>query len=211
MSNPTEIKVNYNNVAKQITDKRIAAIINIIFRYYEGKQVTDHRGDTRTIRTRDDIEDFYGLPYTSSGAFAGVWNTNTETEFVEGQFVQGFAMTFDHMVFVITHDCEENEKWYLVGFLMETMSDVREFNTDEEHHFFSRESMRFFSSKIESALYAGRWFITSEKKGFTSSDRGYTVREVRLDASIKTVGSMNDHWNIESAREAVRELVKGAK
>lgn len=206
-----EISVNYNNAASQINDKRITAIIQIIFRYFEGETLADHRGDLHTIRTRSDIEEFFGLPYTSSSAFAGLWNTNVEYEISAGNYVQGFAMTYDHRVFVITHTRDEVEKWFFIGHLFETMADVRQANSDAGNHFFERSAMRFFASKIESTLYAGRWFITSEKKGFSSQDRGYTVREARLDADIRTVGSLNDYYSIEGARDAVRELVREAK
>lgn len=41
--------------------------------------------------------------------------------------------------------------------------DVEEANRRAGQHFFSPDTMRFFKSRVHSALYGGRFFVTSEK------------------------------------------------
>lgn len=62
-------------------------------------------------------------------------------------------------------------------------------------HFFDRETMRFFSSRVHDALYGGRFFVTGERRGFDDCRREYRVRTLAVTrgpnnepfASIETV------------------------
>jgi hypothetical protein len=95
---------------------------------------------------------------------------------------------------------------------LETMADVRAANEESGFRFFSRENMRFFRTRIASALYAGRYFITSDASSFSNPNaRRFNIREVAPDGDIKTVGEYNAIRDIETARERVRELVKSMK
>lgn len=91
-----------------------------------------------------------------------------------------------------------------------TMADVRAANRALGHHFFERDTMRFFESRVESALYAGRYFITSEKAGFRETQRKFTIREVTPDGYIKTVGEFCAYDFIENARDEARRLAAGS-
>lgn len=90
---------------------------------------------------------------------------------------------------------------------MKTMQDVIAKNKALGHHFFSRDTMRYWDSAIESTLRKGKYFITSERKWVLNSDiqgeRVYAVREAQPDGSIKTIQS----W-IETKREA-QEFING--
>lgn len=52
---------------------------------------------------------------------------------------------------------------------------------DGDHHFFDRDAMAFFASQLHSVLYVpvedAYVFITSEKTGFDSEERRFTVRK----------------------------------
>lgn len=91
-----------------------------------------------------------------------------------------------------------------------TMSDVRAANKANGNYFFSRDSMRFFKSKIESGLYNGKYFITSEQFDY-NSPRLYTVRSVNLDASINTIGDFQQYKTKSHARYFIQEQVKKDK
>ena len=69
------------------------------------------------------------------------------------------------------------------------MSDLRAANAAAGHFFFSRGAMRAFNSRIESALYDGRVFITSESMGYGDDDhrRMFAVREAMPDGKIETL------------------------
>ena len=72
-------------------------------------------------------------------------------------------------------------------------------------HFFDRDTMRFFNSKIVSTLYKNRCFITSEKTGFTSNKIRYTVRQFSTDfLSVDTVSDFLQFSTIEGARDFAR-------
>jgi hypothetical protein len=57
-------------------------------------------------------------------------------------------------------------------------------------YFFSKESMRFFSSRIHSDVYGGCVFVTSEQNSSRRYEysRLYTVRYMDADGSTRTVG-----------------------
>lgn len=86
-----------------------------------------------------------------------------------------------------------------------TIADVRRANREAGQHFFDRDTMHFFSSRVVSSLYAGRYFITAESYPETGRTT-YAVREVREDGFIKVDISSMRHMDIEDAREAARNL-----
>lgn len=60
---------------------------------------------------RGNIENKYGLPYTSSGAFAGVWNTNCESvyKWLPKFRFDGVAISEDNFIVALFSHIE-NEK-----------------------------------------------------------------------------------------------------
>jgi len=61
-------------------------------------------------------------------------------------------------------------------------------NTYAGNHFFSLDTMRFFRSRYQGVPpYKGRVFVTSEKSGW-NAPRYYTVRCIRPDGGIDTIG-----------------------
>lgn len=90
-----------------------------------------------------------------------------------------------------------------------TISEVRAANKAAGYHWFDRSSMRFFNTVIESKLYAGKYFITSDRMRVEDPKR-YSIRAVREDGGVDTVGSFQDfckYLTIEDARAAVRRLL----
>lgn len=92
----------------------------------------------------------------------------------------------------------------------DTISQVKAANKAIGNHWFDRGSMRFFNTKIESKLYGGRYFITSEQfVGSTGAGRRkYSIRYVNDDGSIDTVGEFNEMPGIELARYKVKRLLE---
>lgn len=91
----------------------------------------------------------------------------------------------------------------------QTVADVRAANKAAGRYFFERATMRFFQSRIESTLYGGRYFITSEQCPGVGHARLYSVREALPDGEIGTVGEFQQYRHIEDAREAARRLARG--
>lgn len=97
-----------------------------------------------------------------------------------------------------------------------TMSDIRHYNNVTGHYFFDRKTMRFFASRVESAAYqgvGGIYFITSEKCGFTSTERKYAVRQFHpMTGDVTTTGDTFNRFDyIDEARAMCRELARTAK
>lgn len=96
--------------------------------------------------------------------------------------------------------------------MFKTIADVRQANKESGGYFFSRDTVRFFGSRVESSLYAGRYFITSEKAGFSSTLRKFTIREALPDGSVNTVtDTFNKFRCIEDAREECRSLAASSR
>ncbi len=90
--------------------------------------------------------------------------------------------------------------------MYKSILEIKEKNKQVGRHFFSLNTMRFFSSKVESEVIKGRYFITSEKTGFDTTDRAYTIREARENGSIGQVGGFGAFNTIEEAEEYLETI-----
>jgi hypothetical protein len=81
---------------------------------------------------------------------------------------------------------------------------IKRANAESGFYFFSPDAMRFFSSRVLPTVYAGRFFITSERRGFTDYGRAYTVREFMPDGSIEEIGEFGEHNTAAQARAAIK-------
>ena len=73
-------------------------------------------------------------------------------------------------------------------------------------HFFDKDTIEFWGSKIESELYKNRCFITSENN-FDSTARFYTVRRFSEDfKSIDTIGEFQAYKTKEEAQAAIKTI-----
>ncbi len=90
--------------------------------------------------------------------------------------------------------------------MFKTMSDVRAKNKEIGHFFFDRETMKFWDSKVETGLFRGRYFITSERERTATAKRKFKVREVLKTGEIISVGIQ--YPDLDSAKEAVKALIK---
>jgi hypothetical protein len=79
------------------------------------------------------------------------------------------------------------------------------------NYFFSEGAMRFFSSRTLSAVYGGRFFVTSEQDRGTYSvwngERRYTVRECNR-GEIETRSVFGEFSNAEAGKKAARNLAR---
>jgi len=92
----------------------------------------------------------------------------------------------------------------------QTLSDVKAANRESGGHWFDKSTMRFFNTRMESQLYGGRYFITSERYDENHGKR-YSIRQAMPDGSVDTVGEFQQYFSLESARIAVRLLVNEAR
>ena len=83
-----------------------------------------------------------------------------------------------------------------IGTDFNTIYQIQRANENAGRHFFSRNSMRFFNSRVHDAVYGGCVFVTSERNNMPYSSpqpRVYTVRIAMEDGSIETYGSLGDY------------------
>lgn len=91
-----------------------------------------------------------------------------------------------------------------------TIPEIRLRNKEAGGHFFDRETIAFFNSRISETTY-GRYFVTSEQ--FVASDgerepRRYTIRRFNEDHTIDTVGSFQQYEKLTEALLQARRLAK---
>lgn len=94
--------------------------------------------------------------------------------------------------------------------MFKTIVEVKEANKQSGNHFFDRATMRFFNSRIESRLYGGKYFVTSERFS-PELRRRYTVREATENGNVKTVNGFQGCKTLEDARGQCRQLAKEAR
>jgi hypothetical protein len=59
-----------------------------------------------------------------------------------------------------------------------TMTEYRKHCKENGSHWFDRDTMNFFGSRIETHLKGGRWFIESQDGGFHDEPRVYILRYI---------------------------------
>jgi len=90
---------------------------------------------------------------------------------------------------------------------MKTIADVRKKNKEAGYYFFRPDAMRFFKSKVESKLYEGGYFITSEVD-WSGKKRFYTVRLALEDGDIETLSEFLKFSDINDARQFIKKCQK---
>jgi hypothetical protein len=75
-------------------------------------------------------------------------------------------------------------------------------------HFFEPDTMRFFSSRVLDGVYGGRYFVTSERRGFDDYRRAYTVRVARDNGQVETVGDFLDFASSAAAHRRAAKLAQ---
>ena len=78
---------------------------------------------------------------------------------------------------------------------------IKKLNRENGYHFFSKDAMRFFNSRISSYTRDG-YFITSEKQDHDSR-RKYTLRYINPNGSIDTIGKFQQYDTLKEAKEAL--------
>lgn len=98
-----------------------------------------------------------------------------------------------------------------------TVDEIRDANRRAGDHFFDPDTMRSFQSRVLHGVYAGRFFITSERdRGFHfggqwaaawDGERRYTIREALPDGTIGRDGSgFGEYRDARTARRAAQRL-----
>jgi len=88
--------------------------------------------------------------------------------------------------------------------MFETIDEIKTANAEAGYFWFSPETLRFFSSRISTKVYGGRYFVSSEKE--YDGARRYTVREARSDGSINTVSKFGEFTTLRDAESEARRL-----
>ena len=104
VSDPVEFRKNW-------APEDFTLVQHQILKLFSNRTVSDHNGKVSHIKNYFDVSMFLGLPYTSTGDYAGLWNTNTMF-YVDSEKVyniDGFALDLDNNVYIIASDKEGNE------------------------------------------------------------------------------------------------------
>lgn len=111
---------------------------------------------------------------------------------------------------VLERYCETVRPKTISGRIPKTIPELKEMSREAGSHFFDRDSMKFFHSRILPNLYTGPggvFFVTSEQYN-DDSPRGYTVRKYNpAIASIETIGDFNTHTR-EPALATAKQAAK---
>lgn len=95
--------------------------------------------------------------------------------------------------------------------MLETMAQAKQAHKNFGGHFFDREAMRFFNSKVESELIAGRFFITSERFD-DNSPKLFTIREIAPNGEILgDVGKFQEFETLSDALIKVGQHIEATK
>jgi hypothetical protein len=89
--------------------------------------------------------------------------------------------------------------------MFNNITEVKAANKNKGQHFFSKDTLAFFGSKVYPELYtvAGRQFFITSEDNFNRTKKGYTIREVMPDGDIETLGEFLEYETKEQATFAI--------
>lgn len=89
--------------------------------------------------------------------------------------------------------------------MFKNITEVKKANKDKGQHFFSKDTLNFFGSKVYPELYtvAGRQFFLTSENYYNGIERAYTIREVTPDGNIETIGEFLQYATKEQATFAI--------
>lgn len=90
----------------------------------------------------------------------------------------------------------------------ETIDQIKQASLDAGGTFFDDGAIEFFDSRIERAVYGGRYFVTSERRPDSDMVRRWTVREIDEHCRINTVGTFRQYATSRDAHAAARQLAE---
>ncbi len=82
------------------------------------------------------------------------------------------------------------------------ISEVKAIVKSNGSHFFDKDTMKYWGTRIETSVFKNGCFVTSEND-FWETKRLYTVRRFN-GKSIVTIGDFQQYKTKEAAREAAR-------
>lgn len=86
-----------------------------------------------------------------------------------------------------------------------TLTEFKELNKAHGGHFFDKDTMRFFNSRVAFWSKSG-WFITSERD--PSGTTGFTIRHGNLvNGHVITVGPFMQHKLLVEAKWKLKEIL----
>ncbi len=91
-------------------DKQFKKVNRTLMKLFKGHVLTDHRGRKILITTQSVLDNFFGLPYTSSSGFAMLSNTNT-LYYVDADNkynLEYVALDKNENVYLVAYDKDEN-------------------------------------------------------------------------------------------------------
>ncbi len=98
---------------REFTDKQGKGLKRAIAKHFSWTTLKTNNGDKSfSFPTGRDIDEFFGLAYTSSSDFAGYWvcNVQAENPALPGFYYEGFTVDQDGNFYAILGDKEENGK-----------------------------------------------------------------------------------------------------
>jgi hypothetical protein len=88
-----------------------------------------------------------------------------------------------------------------------TIQQIKDANHTSGGHWFEPDTMRFFRSRVSGPVIANM-FVSSEDDRL-GGGRRYTIRQVRDDGDISTVGEFQQYGTKAAALRALRQIAKG--
>ena len=74
--------------------------------------------------------------------------------------------------------------------MFNNITEIKKANKAKGQHFFDKETLAFFGSKVYPELYTvqGRQFFITSEDNFNRTEKGFTIREAMPNGEIETLG-----------------------
>jgi hypothetical protein len=89
--------------------------------------------------------------------------------------------------------------------MFNNITEIKKANKENGQHFFDKETLAFFGSKVYPELYTvqGRQFFITSEDNFNRTKKGFTIREAMPNGDIETLGEFLQFETKELATFAI--------
>lgn len=108
--------INNNEILQEWNDEQTTTVEQSLLKVFKNNRLIDHNGKSYIINSLDQLEMFFGLPYTSSSQYAMLGNTNTifYVDTAKVFKLSYIVLTNNNNVIIVAEDNDENEIYLLV-------------------------------------------------------------------------------------------------
>lgn len=106
--------INENVIKQDWSNTETVGTEEILFQLFKNEPLKNHNGKILKVITRDNLQDVFGLAYTSSSSYAMLSLDTNNYIYLNDKDRFSHVVIYNQDILLVTQDKEENEKYYKI-------------------------------------------------------------------------------------------------